>query len=87
MKVRQNYTLELTLIERLNREVRNQHKSRFVENAIRARLEGKASYSLKDMSDEHLLMVVLSRNNKRDGTNSLDPVLFEAIKMVLENNK
>lgn len=86
MKVRQNYTLDLRLIERLNNEVRNQFKSQFVEKAIRVRLDGLEAFTLGDMTDIQLLNILLSRNWKRDGTNSLDPVLFAAIKMVLESN-
>lgn len=86
VKIRQNYTLDLNLVQRLNIEIRNQRKSQFVEDAIRNKLNGKRDFTLGDMDDETLLGIILSRNYQRDGTNALNPVLYAAIKLVLENN-
>ena len=86
MKVRRNYTLELALVQELDRRVKNQSKSQFVENAIRARLNKQSEFSLRDYSDEDLLLNILSRNWNRDSTSNLNPVLFEAIKLVLKIN-
>ena len=62
MQIRQNYSLKLELVQRLNREVTNGSKSAYVEKAILRQMNGQDSWSLSDYSDEFLLEFILSRN-------------------------
>ena len=80
MKVRQNYTLDLNLVQEFKYRIKSQSRSQFVEDSIRAKLHAKDAFNLMDYDDDFLFRFILSRNSKRDGTNSLNPVLFEALK-------
>lgn len=80
MKVRQNYTLQLELIQRLKKSIMPQRRSQFVEDSIRAKLDGKDNFTLGDYSDYELLMHVVSRNYNSDGTNSLPKSFIELIR-------
>ena len=85
MKVRQNYTLDLNLVQEFKYRIASQSRSQFVEDSIRAKLHAKDAFNLADFTDEELLSLIVSRNWKRDGTNQLNSVLFAAIKEFLEN--
>jgi hypothetical protein len=87
MQIRQNYSLKLELVQRLNREVTNGSKSAYVEKAILRQMNGQDSWSLSDYSDEFLLEFILSRNWNRDGTNNLDPILVLKIKEIVARKK
>ena len=84
MKVRQNYTLDLNLVQEFKYRIASQSRSQFVEDSIRAKLHAKDAFSLGDYSDEDLFQVIIARNYNRDGENLLNSVLFEAIKAFLQ---
>ena len=84
MKVRQNYTLDLNLVQEFKYRITAQQRSQFVEDSIRAKLHAKDAFNLGDYSDEDLFQIILARNYKRDGKNSLNSVLFASIKDFLE---
>ena len=84
MKVRQNYTLDLNLVQEFKYRIASQSRSQFVEDSIRAKLQAKDAFSLGDYSDEDLFQVIIARNYNRDGENLLNSVLFEAIKAFLQ---
>ena len=62
----------------LKKEIQNQFRSQFVEDAIRAKLTAQEAYTLGDYSDLQLLKVIVGRNYNRDGTNQL-PKSFIAL--------
>lgn len=57
-----------------------QRRSQFVEDSIRAKLDGKDNFTLGDYTDYELLMTIVSRNWNKDGTNSLPNSFIELIR-------
>ena len=86
MKIRQNYTLDLNLVQDLKKKIMPQQRSQFVESAIRAKMNAKEAFTLADYSDEFLFNLILARNYQKDGSITLEKVLFEAIQLHLSNN-
>lgn len=76
-----NVLLPIKLIGELDRFSRIGKRSEFIEKAIVARINESEAFTLGDMSDEHMLKIIRSRNITQDGS-KLHPILLYCI----ENN-
>lgn len=60
------FTLDIGLVQELNRKVGKGHRSRFVETAIRNRLNNEEEYKPQDISDRQLMAILHARLSNRD---------------------
>ena len=65
MKKQHIFTLDIGLIQRLHRQIARGHRSRFVENAIRGRLDGKDDFATYDIPTRQLMAMLHARLEDR----------------------
>lgn len=60
------FTIDMNTIDRLNRTVSRGHRSRFVETAIKNRLNNEEEYKPSDVSTRQLLAILHARLAERN---------------------
>jgi metal-responsive CopG/Arc/MetJ family transcriptional regulator len=71
MKSSQLFTLDVNLISELKRTIKKGSRSKFVENAIRARLDGRDSFNAGDLPERQIMAMLVNRLEKRTDAASL----------------
>lgn len=60
------FTIDINTIERLNKTVSRGHRSRFVETAIKNRLNNEEEYKPQDVSTRQLMAILHARLSERN---------------------
>lgn len=85
MRQIKTFNLRLSTIKDLNEEVRRGYRSKFVEDAIRARLDGLGSIDLYDLST--IRIVAHLRNARFSELTKLERTMFEDLIHRLEESE
>lgn len=85
MRQIKTFNLRLSTIKDLNEEVRRGYRSKFVEDAIRARLDGLGAIDLYDLST--IRIVAHLRNARFSELTKLERTMFEDLIHRLEESE
>ena len=78
MKKQHLFTLDIDLVKKLHKEVSRGFCSKFVEKAIRNRLEGKTDFDLWEVAIEDLMKMLRSRA-QQNGDEVLHAILHNRL--------
>ena len=76
MKTSQLFTISTSVIERMKRTIKKGSRSRFVESAIKARLDGKEQLNVRDIPT-HILCIELFNRDISPAINALLALEFD----------